>query len=83
MLNDTNSDAPTHTNVRVGPCMRCKKFNTVENVSIAGLLKWRKGAFIQVALPELSAAEREMLLTGTCSECFDIMFPPDEDEDDE
>ena len=41
---------------------------------------WQNGELIQDALFMLSADEREMLMSGTCGECFDKLFP-DQDED--
>lgn len=43
---------------------------------------WLSGSLpIQDALSYLSAAERELLISGTCGPCFDKMFPPlDNDE---
>lgn len=32
---------------------------------------WRKGTLIQDALPYLTAAERETLISGLCGPCFD------------
>lgn len=44
--------------------------------------KWKEeGAFIQDALPYLSPADRELLISATCGECFDNMFGPGEDDD--
>ena len=41
---------------------------------------WKSGeAFVQDAFPYLTAAERELLMTQVCGECFDRMFP-EEDE---
>ena len=40
---------------------------------------WRMGAPIQWALPYLSVDERELLISGTCGECYDRMFPQEED----
>lgn len=40
--------------------------------------KWRNGdGLIQDLLPELNADQREILISGTCGACFDIMFPPE------
>lgn len=69
--------------VPTGPCFVCGKNGEVENVPIAAYYKWKQGAFIQNALPMLSNGDREQLLTGTHSECFDKMFPPDEDEEED
>lgn len=37
-------------------------------------LRWQNGELIQRAIPALSAAERELLISGTCGECFDKLF---------
>jgi hypothetical protein len=37
------------------------------------------GGFAQDIFPYLSAADRELLISGTCGPCFDKIFPPDED----
>lgn len=35
---------------------------------------WQAGTLIQRAMPYLSPAERELLITSTCGDCFDKMF---------
>ena len=47
---------------------------------VAGLMAWEEGAFIQDAMPELSAGDREMLISQTCDDCWRMMFGDDEDE---
>ena len=34
---------------------------------------------IQNAMPNLSADDRELLISGICGPCFDKMFPPEEE----
>lgn len=47
------------------------------------MISWLAGeGFIQDLLPYLSTGERELLISGTCSDCFDKLFPPDLDNDD-
>ena len=36
--------------------------------------KWQGGAHIQDAAPQLSADDRELLISGICGECFDKIF---------
>jgi hypothetical protein len=36
------------------------------------------GAYVQDAFPYLNADEREMIISDTCSKCFDAMFAEDE-----
>jgi hypothetical protein len=66
--------------VITGICMVCGHAGIVKGVSESGYEKWKAGMFIQLALPSLSADEREQLLTGTHPSCWDAMMP-DEDEE--
>lgn len=46
------------------------------------MVDWLSGkGFIQDALPYLAMDERELLISRTCGNCFDKMFPPDLDND--
>lgn len=36
---------------------------------------WRGGVLIQRAMPDVPPDLRELLISGTCGECFDQMFP--------
>ena len=50
-------------------CHICKQ----KKVIIAdadGLLRWKTGEYIQTALPNLSADDREFLISKTCPTCF-------------
>jgi hypothetical protein len=43
-------------------------------------IDWKSGeGFIQDIMGYLSAGDRELLISNTCSECFDKMFGLDED----
>lgn len=47
----------------------------------AGYHGWMSGSVnIQRAMPRVPAAERELLISGTCGSCFDEMFPPGEED---
>jgi len=47
------------------------------------MMLWRSGkALVQVAMPYLSAMERELLLTRTCGKCWDEMIANAEDDED-
>tara|TARA_A100001037_G_scaffold264069_1_gene254649 strand:- start:874 stop:1086 length:213 start_codon:yes stop_codon:yes gene_type:complete len=57
-------------------CWQCKE----EHVIMADerdICDWQDGELIQDALPYLSASEREMLISGTCDDCWQKMFPVD------
>ena len=62
----------------------CWKCNTEHLIFVEceAYENWQNGDLIQDALFMLSADEREMLISGTCGECFDKLFP-DEDIEEE
>lgn len=51
-------------------CMFCGKSQTLK-LPVDGYSKWRSGAFVQSAFPKLSPQERELLITGVDSKCWD------------
>lgn len=52
-------------------CGQCKR-DFVLTVDTGRYGRWRLGeGTIQRMLPELTADERELLMTGNCGECFD------------
>ena len=60
------------------PCRYCDTVHDL-TVNVEGFVNWQAGQYIQDALPELSAGERELLISGTCDECWQRLFP-EEDE---
>jgi hypothetical protein len=61
-------------------CRICRQPVVVE-VDMIDIAKWQNGMLIQNAMPYLTADEREMFISGTCSDCWDKLFPEsDEDE---
>lgn len=62
-------------------CPLCGKPAEVRGIRKSAYDWWRRGAFVQVAFPDLTAGEREILVSGTHGGCFDAAFP-EEDEDD-
>jgi hypothetical protein len=64
-------------------CRTCKKPQQVE-VHTEAYNQWKEGkTLIQDALPELSAAERELFISQTCAVCWDQMFGQGVTEHDE
>ena len=66
-------------------CLVCGEYATIEvtEEQAERVRAWASGQdsrFIQDALPFLNKAEREILLSGTHGECFERMFPPEEDD---
>lgn len=70
------------TEVATPPCSFCGLVKYV-TVDIAGLEKYRAGAFIQDAFPRMPADVREMLISGTCPECWEKYIKPLDDEEPE
>ena len=66
--------------VTVVKCWNCEVSHEIVTTA-AGWKAWRSGELIQDALPEVSADDRELLLSGTCGPCFDKFFPPDPEEE--
>ncbi len=66
------------TAVVAAPCRHCDAVHEL-TVNVEGFVSWQSGKYIQDALPELSAGERELLISGTCDECWQ-RFLPEEDE---
>lgn len=64
----------TGTGIVEVTCVSCNTPHTVI-VPTAGYKRWASGqAHIQDALPGLSAAERELLISGICPVCWDKLF---------
>lgn len=59
-------------------CPVCGNIDHVE-VRRSDLDRWRDGALIQQAFPEMPAEQREQLRTGLHAACWDTLFPDDDD----
>jgi len=57
-------------------CYECQR-PVVINVNADDWKAWQHGELIQNAMPYLSSAEREIMISGICGDCFDKLFPPD------
>ena len=54
-------------------CPVCERTNYVE-VNAEKYNDYIRGELVQKCFPELSADDRELLITGICKECWDNMF---------
>jgi hypothetical protein len=54
-------------------CKTCGKPQELE-VDEEAYMRWQLGEKVQDAFPHLTDSEREMLITGTCDECWDYLF---------
>lgn len=61
-------------------CPFCGEYHEVL-VSEADLAAWQGGELVQNAFPYLSADEREILISGICSDCWSKMFSEDEEDE--
>ena len=64
-------------------CFHCGQTGTI-TISCEAYTKWQTGAGpIQQFMPEMPLDQREQLISGTHPVCWNELFPPDEDDDDE
>lgn len=54
-------------------CRSCK-MNKEVMLKPSDVAKWRNGALAQVAFPYLKPAERELLISNTCGDCWTKLF---------
>lgn len=59
-------------------CPVCKEPHPIK-CSLKGLKDYYNGEYIQVALHELDADMREMLISGVCPDCWLNMFGEDDE----
>lgn len=68
-----SSQAP-ETEIQMGQrCPVCRKWSSV-TVDAPGMMKWKRGALIQDAFPDMTKEDREILLTGTHPECWKTLW---------
>jgi hypothetical protein len=62
-------------------CPGCHQVNEVAGIDPERYMTWRSGRGPSVggAFPELSAADREALMTGYHEKCFDDLFAGDDE----
>ena len=61
-------------------CPKCGKLQTVK-VEQSQYHRWMAGENIQKAMPNLTPNEREVLLSGICPECWEKIFPSENEEE--
>ena len=59
-------------------CPICGKLQVIE-VEDSQYNDWMAGENIQIAFPNLTQDQREILISGICSECWEKIFPPDDE----
>ena len=61
-------------------CPFCGKENFL-TLSAKDFNAWQEGELVQNAFPYLDANERELLVSGICSECWEKTFGEDDEDD--
>ncbi len=60
-------------------CPICKQSKEFE-VEESDFEKYKAGYFIQEAFPTMSSEDRERFITGFCPECWNNLFPDEEEK---
>ena len=60
-------------------CPFCHDISLIE-VNEDDFNRWEEGEHTQDVFPYLSASDRERLITGICPECWERMFPAEEEK---
>jgi hypothetical protein len=61
-------------------CRLCRQWHEVDCTE-EQYLRWREGGSpIQNVMPDVLAAERELLISGACNECWQQIFRNEEEE---
>lgn len=72
----------TIVHLRMQPCMVCGETAELD-VPRKAYENWLNGQNISFAFPDMSIADRELLITGTHDDCFNTLFAGDEEIDEE
>lgn len=60
----------TDTVTYMTDCRSCRKRLTVENIGVGAWANFIHGGLIQDAMPDVSASDREIILSQICPECY-------------
>lgn len=61
-------------------CPNCGKLQVIE-VEDSQYNDWMAGKNIQIAFPNLTPDQREILMSGICPECWEKIFPEEDEEE--
>jgi hypothetical protein len=65
--------------VKTKPCTVCNQYE-VWSLNQDAVTRWQAGESIQTAFPDMSVGDREVLISGTHTACWDKLFPKEEDD---
>jgi hypothetical protein len=63
----------------IGKCLYCNKSYCTDAIKKEDVTKYKNGAMVQEAFPYLSVDDREFIISGVCSKCFNALFDDEED----
>ena len=66
--------------VKTRPCTVCNNYE-VWSLDRQAVMRWRDDTNIQEAFPDMSAGDREVLISGTHPACWDKLFPKEEENE--
>jgi len=66
------------TTIETAPCIMCRRVSKVE-VPTDGYYRWINGELIQYSFPHLPVGQRELLISGTHDECWNNLYPEEND----
>ena len=66
--------------IKTKPCGVCDQYE-VWSLDREAVTRWQEGETIQDAFPDMSAGDREILISGTHAACWDKLFPGEEEDD--
>ena len=67
--------------VKTKTCTVCGEYE-VWSLNRQAVESWQGGEYIQNAFPDMSAEDRELLISGTHPACWNKLFPEDEGDND-
>ena len=65
--------------VKTKVCTVCGEYE-VWSLDRQAVTKWQEGEYIQNAFPDMSAGDREILISGTHPACWSKLFGEDDNE---
>lgn len=72
-------DAPQQITIISNSCLVCQEDNEIYLFE-KDYKSWLNGDYIQSAFPYLSSQQRELIKTGIHPDCWDKLYPPDEED---
>jgi hypothetical protein len=76
-ITDLDQDPYIHTN----SCLYCGTENVIK-IDQEDYIKWKvQKTYIQEVFPWLDKEQRELLISGTHPQCWDEVFPDDDEQD--